>query len=256
MDSSRALLTSDQVEKWVAERADVARRHAELSALLADLDRKLEAVSFLLPTAKAEALLHPEKVKPRTEMTFAELALEVLGSADRGFTPADVRNILKADPEVGKRTWESANGVTNALSRLALKDEVVKQQGRYYLTETHRRIVAGEIDEQLANDDVISFNSAMHAAMKSLGRPFTAADAQSEAQRHPDLAAKLSEQPSRVYSWLSREAFRHKLIKVGSYYSYPPNENGALPTESASAPEAGEGATSSTSDQSVLRLIG
>jgi hypothetical protein len=85
----------------------------------------------------------------------------------------------------------------------------------------------------------------MHEAMKEYGKPFKAADAIRVAEHVPELAEKLREQPSRVYSWLGRELFKHKLAKDGDYYLYPSQRNEALNGKPASASVAEGAATPS-----------
>lgn len=249
--SGNPLLTKEQVEAWVVERADVARQHSILGARLDELDRKLAAVELLLPSAMSASLLRPETVRPRSEASFTELTLEVLASGPRGFLPHEVRTVLIDDPEVSERARKSANGVTNALSRLLSIDKVIKRGGRYYLPETLERIESGELMEETPSEDSTSFNQLMHNVMRAHGRPFTAREAMSVGVGNPEVAEKLEGQRSRIYSWLSREVYRGKLIKSGDVYSYP-NENGAP----EGAPDAGEGATSPNDDPRGFRLVG
>ncbi|OHD00692.1 MAG: hypothetical protein A3H25_16805 [Sphingomonadales bacterium RIFCSPLOWO2_12_FULL_63_15] len=244
MSEFGALLTRGQVEAWVAERAEVFRQHSELAARLDDLDRKLEAVRCLLPEDTADALFHPETKKPRAEWSFTELVLDVLAATDRGYTPAELRTLLNDDPEVGQKSRRSHNGVSNALQRLAAKDEVSKLGPRYYLPTTLQRIQSGEIVEQVENEDATSFNARMHAAMEDFGRPFVAKDAHEVAKRHGTLSEDLSEQPTRIYSWLSREVFRGRLLKEGSVYYYPSQRDEALAVARSAPTVTGEVAPS------------
>lgn len=247
------LLTAEQVASWVSERSDVARQYSALGERLADLDKKLAAVELLLPSALAGALLHPENTRPRAEASFTELAMEVLSHATRGLAPNEVRNILIADPEVGDRAQASHNGVTNALSRLLAIKKVVKKNRRYYLPETLANIESGETVEDVSVSNTGSFNATMHLLMQKSGKPFTAKEALLEGKGHPPTAEKISDQPSRVYSWLSREVAKGKLIKTADVYTYP-NENRA-PAE-AGALEAGEVAASPNDNRQGFRLVG
>jgi hypothetical protein len=84
----------------------------------------------------------------------------------------------------------------------------------------------------------------MHEAMKQYGKPFRAADAVNVAQHVPLLAQQVKEQPSRLYSWLSRELFKNKLARNGDVYFYPSERDEAPNGETAGAPFTGEAGTS------------
>jgi len=92
--------------------------------------------------------------------------------------------------------------------------------------------------------------------MRAYGRPFKAADALETATRIPQLAEKLKEQPSRVYSWLSRELGKNKLVREGEFYKHPAQRDGAPNGEAASAPFTGEVAASLFENPEAARLLG
>jgi hypothetical protein len=260
MVTRSAIVTIEDVQAWVVERAKVAAVYEESGKRLAELDAKLDALSHFLPEGTLEALLKPKfapNPRPRVEWPFTDLVLDALASWTGGMTPSNIRAKLSEDPIVAERVTRSINGVSNALSRLLAKGEVIKVGNRYYHPDVHALIQGGEVaEEQVANEAKPSFNSWMHDVTRRLGKAFTASDAISAAKAERYGSETLETQPSRVYSWLSRELYRKKLVKDGDYYRHPDDENGAPNGDATGAPETGRVAAPPIESQPALRLIG
>jgi hypothetical protein len=256
MLAAAPLLTAEQVSEWVRERAEVAQQHEALGARLEDLDRKLEAVRLLLPAAAAALLLEPNKPREHPNSGITDYIVQVLQSEPRGYSPAEVRAILKDHPEVGERVRRSINIVSNALIRLLAREEIAKHGAKYYWPETYERIQHGEIEEVGDPRATDSFNALMHKAMRAYGRPFSAKMAMQVGKQDPEIAARLTEQPSRIYSWLSRELGRNNLNRVGMLYSYPANGNEGSSASPTNPSDAEEAATSSIENRPGFRLVG
>jgi hypothetical protein len=269
--SKPALLTEEDIHSWVVERL----RHLEA---VADLDRKLQGVRLMFPdlaekiigsnersNSRHTSLIQPTPPKkarfarkdlPLAQRTIGDVAIYLLEDEQGGRSPKWFRDKMLEIPGLAERVEKSPTTIGNALSRLAAKGQLMKVGSGYYLPETLARIERGEIKEDSATPKSESFNGLMHRAMQEFGRPFKAAEALEVAKRIPELSDKLSEQPSRVYSWLSREIYKHKLRRDGDYYSYPSQRDGALNGNATSAPNAREVAPSPNENQPAFRLNG
>lgn len=278
--SSEFLLTLDEVRRWAVERDEAAARVAEL-------DRKLQGVRLLFPDLAAVLLgaspaatrtLPPAKPKTthrgpmsrekRDALPFhlkpiTDVAVILLEGENGGRPPRWFKNKMQQTPGLAERVEKNQSIIHNALVRLCERGTLTKDGENYYLPDVYERIQQGELQEEEASPqwgtrspEADSFNSLMHKAMKEHGRPFKAADAMEVAKRVPELRDKISEQPARVYSWLTREITKNKLVREGGFYLYPPEREEAPNGIAASASITGEAATSPIESQTILRLIG
>ena len=266
---SHSLLTTDDVQAWVLE------RQAALE-VVDKLDRKLLGVRMMFPELadkllgmEAKQVAAPRRLRgrleratrdalPLNEKAMTDVVLIILEDENGGRPPRWFREKMLSIPGLAERVKRSPTGVSNALSRLTGKKLLKKVGPNYYLPNVYERVEKGEIDESgVTAAAKPTFNTLLHDAMKEHGKPFKAADAMRIAKHVPELVERLTEQPSRVYSWLSRETFKNKLVKEGEFYRYPSERDTALSGIAASAVVAGEVTASPTfENQTTLRLIG
>lgn len=265
-----ALLTSDDIRRWVEERDELVRQFQDVGSKLASKQQKLDAVVKLFPDndviskligRPVEVGLHvgmpmlgaPPRAHGATQQdhakakppSFATAIKAVLAQENGGRTPAWVRDRLSQDPDMAVRVRRTPNSVGSTLSRLVEVGSVTRLEGLYYLTEVYAAIQRGEVEEDRTEVPAPqSFNAIMHAKMRSLGRRFTASDAVAVVKSDPELMARINGQPNRVYSWLSREAFKHKFLRDGEFYSYPSEGEEAPEGEPSGASHAREASTS------------
>lgn len=263
--SPQALLTMEEVRAWIAERHDIRVR-------LEELERKIEGFRLLFPDL-ADAMVGPPersaeprgstpkiatKAKlhlPLHERPMSDVVLFLLKDEQGGRPPRWFREKCLQTPGLRERVERSDTLIGNTLLRHAKYGKLKKVRDRYYLPDVLKRIESGEIEELEDEKGEDSFNSIMHEAMREYGKPFKAADAIMVAQQLPSLSDRLKEQPSRVYSWLSREVHKQKLRRDGHYYSYPPQGDEALNGNAASASSAGEVAASPIENRQGFRLV-
>lgn len=237
---SGAVLYAEDVRSWVQERATLVARQTEIALRLEQLNGKLEAVRLLLPASVARELLGTEEFRPpvatreallakqkRVERPVTDLLMDILAGEKGGRDVGWFRERMLADPKLAPRITKSPTAISNGLLRLKARGKVKKAGRLYYLPEMLAKIVAGAVEEEHAgNVQAESYSSIMYRVMAERGGKFTAGEAIAAAKSDPVLAAQLIKQPSYVYSWLSREAFKNKLNKDGDFYSLPSNGNG------------------------------
>jgi len=269
----RPLLTHEQVRAWVAERDDLAAEYGRVYNRLKAIQQKLDALSQILPENVVASLIgsaqplpgeapvsfqasrsdrdgipkgvEPRPPKPRKAVPITDAVENLLAGEAGGRTPAWIRGQLSSDPEFKDRVERTPTSVSNALLRLVQRGKVLREDGLYYHPDMYAKIQSGElVEERLENGASESFNSVMHSVMRDRGGRFTASDAIASAKANEFLRLKIEEQPSRVYSWLSREVFKKKLLKADEFYSYPPEGEEAPSGKPLDASFAREGATS------------
>lgn len=236
---SFSLNINGELIRGLIERRDAMRAEIE------ELDAKLKAIRVLLPEA-GDLIGLPKDVqvpqaprsqskRPLAERSMTDLVMWAMRDEKGGRSSGAIRAKLETDPALAKRIYGSPTGLGNALTRLHERGLLIKVGRAYYLPEIYSKIQSGELEEErLENDNTKSFNSVMHEVMRRFGRPFTASQAISCASADEFLAEKLREQPSRAYSWLSRELYKHKLIKVGDAYVYPDQQGAQTASNSSS----------------------
>ena len=246
-ESPTPLLTTEQVILWRDERANVADEIESLQVKLASLDRKLEAVALLLPDLARKLFGHrsDDDAKPLHEQPWTSIVLSLVDGEKGGRTARWFREKVVADPDLSERFTASPTGLHNALSRLASRGELEKRDNLYYLPETLTLIESGELEEDEEEGNISSIASVMNEILATFPNGVTAGEMVSEARNHPILRERAERSSTFVYSFLSREAFRHRLIKEGDVYRFPSKRDGAPTADAGSAPTAGEGATSS-----------
>jgi hypothetical protein len=265
------LLTHEQVRAWVAERDSLAAEYGRVYNRLKTIQQKLDALAQILPENVVASLIgkssplpdaapvsdqatlsqrdgfsvEGRSPKPPKRVPITDAVESLLASEAGGRTPAWLRKRLAEDGEFRARVKKTPTSVSNALLRLVDRGKVIRDDKLYYHPDMYAKIQSGElVEERLENGGSFSFNSVMHKVMQARGGSFTAADAITAAKESEVLRSKVEEQPSRVYSWLSREVFKNKLQKEGEFYSYPPEEGEAPDGSPPSAPIVREGATS------------
>lgn len=245
-ESAPPLLTTEQVILWRDERAEIAGQIDGLQEKLSTLDRKLEAVALLLPDLARLLLRDPTEPpeKPLHERAWTDIVLALANGERGGRTARWFREAVSADPLLAERHAASLTGLHNALSRLALRGELLKRGNLYYSPETLKMIEAGDLEEVEEEGETHSIASMLNEIIAKHPQGITAGDMVAEARSHPALAAKAEGGTAFVYSFLSREVFRNRLIKDGDVYHFPSNRDGAPPAKASSAPTEGEGATS------------
>lgn len=257
--SASALLTTEHVRQWVAERDELARQYADLHNKLTTVEAKLKALAQILPESVIAHLLTPSPVTTGNLVTspasqhvrvappappaesrpvpVTDATVAVLADEKGGRTPGFVRGRLALDPTYAQRVKQSPNIVSNALSRLVERGLVVRDDGLYYHPQVHSAIRDGLIDEERQeNGSSQTFNAVMHRVMSERGGKFTAADAIKAANSDERIA----EGPTaRIYSWLSREVFKNRLQKEGEFYFYPADEEEAQSVSSGASGAGG-----------------
>jgi hypothetical protein len=246
IESASSLLTTEQVILWRDERAEVVEQIAGLEAKLALLDRKLEAVALLLPDIAKLLLRDPSDPfeKPVHERAWTDIVLALINDERGGRTARWFREAALNDPLLAERHEASPTGMHNALSRLAARGELEKRGNLYYLPSTLESIEAGELEAEEDEGETHSIAGLLNEIVARHPRGITAGEVVAEARKHPALAAKAVGSTAFVYSFLSRETFRGRLIKDGDVYRFSSKRDGASTAHTDDAPVAGEGRTS------------
>lgn len=246
--TSDALITADHVRQWVAERDTLAQEYGALLNRMRSVQQRLDALAQILPENVVAALIgaapslpdvvvhHPagngqsggvtvNQAKTRKPVPITDAVENLLRDIPGGRTPSWIRAELAKDPEFEERVHRTPTSISNALMRLVNRGKALREDGLYYHPDMFAKIKSGElVEERIENGTSGSFNSVMHSVMQDRGGRFTASEAIESAKQNEFLRLKIEEQPSRVYSWLSREVFKHKLTKDGEYYAYPASQ--------------------------------
>ncbi len=168
---ARVVLTLDDVRQWKASLLAATAQITELLAIREELERKLAAAALFVDVDAVEAddqgsvtdnsdesLKHiartsegsasvalpmpmpSKRRRSRTGETWSDVILEGVSAAGLGLTYAEMRNFA-SESSLGKKLEESDKGYHNAIGRLARSGEIVRQHGRLFTPDAHKRFL-------------------------------------------------------------------------------------------------------------------
>ncbi|MFN3779409.1 MAG: hypothetical protein ACK4SI_10485 [Brevundimonas aurantiaca] len=196
----------------------------ELSARLADLERKIEGIRAFIGNerfadiaSRSAAQAAVDAAAQPKEPSFREVMLEALQAAPKGLTYDDLRQALTREG-LGERLRLSPNTFFNTIARMVLKDEAVKVGGVVF-TPTNYNTLSD--DDKAALEGNALRHTTPEAIVQTLrdnkGPMNAAAIINAMESTHPEIKA------TAIYAALSR-MFKDRSLNRNDegVYSLPP----------------------------------
>jgi hypothetical protein len=130
---NQVLLTSDQVRGWQEELQRWEAKKKEAEARIADLNRKLEAASFLsgvtFPPPVSVAAVNGDQ----DQGSMGDAVKRLLGELDRPARPAELNTLLQKIPKFRESLEKNPAYLYTVIARLKVKGDVKKAGKRIKL---------------------------------------------------------------------------------------------------------------------------
>lgn len=133
LEGDKILLTAAQVADWRAQYANLSAERDGISARIAKLEEKLQAVALLTGTTIAAILGDSDDDDDGVKESLTAAIKRVVGGAGKPVSRQDIRSALSEDSELADRLKRSPNSFYNAMSRLLKRDEIRQDGERFTL---------------------------------------------------------------------------------------------------------------------------
>jgi len=255
--SDEALILAGAVRRWQLELREVDEQLVSLQQRRGGLVERIDTATRLVELVKSDApgIPAPERPAPPPEApkqdvqerlpllgtppparvrmrpmdsrtsTWVEVVKHLTYAAPLGLTYAELRERVQADPVLAQRFAESEKGYYNALTRLATRHEIIKEDGRVFSPGARRtfleEVAAGRID---GSPPVVGAYSPMGEAILDIvyARPgILSKDILRELRVDPEFHATLTPHTSGAYNIIARLVRRKQIIRREDGQCFP-----------------------------------
>ncbi|WP_331308827.1 hypothetical protein [Methylobacterium oryzae] len=216
--SGQVLLTLDDARRLKEERDAVAREYEALGQRLDRLNKQVEALALFLPAHVHERLFEPtqEGGRPRK---WAPVIFRMLEDAGHGLTTSDIKEGLKGtdlETEIGPH----GNSLYNALSKMTLKGELLRERSYYCLPgQQPPANASGRPGARQIDLDVVRVLSSKPSGLKSMEI------VQEILRAQMPSSSGMQKSTGGFYKALSLLVAAGKVTKQGHLYKLPHHEN-------------------------------
>jgi hypothetical protein len=231
-NAPRVLLTIDQVAQWKADLLHNKNEIARLGSENQQIERKLAAASVFLdvdsvepapivansPAAsKEEQEVNKPRRKRRGDMTWADVVEAAVYEAELGLTYAEMRQIA-SNSELSAKFAQSDKGYHNAIGRLVRDGYIVREHGRLFTKEAHKRFMIA-VDSGEASTTVpqpMAYSPMGEAILKIVSENPASFNGKGVIQKlrlDAEFNAALTPHETGAYNIISRLVRREQLVR-------------------------------------------
>jgi hypothetical protein len=241
-----ALLTIEDVRRWLVEHVSIQREIARLEDEMELIERKLDAAKlFVAPELLSEVFgqFAPKaEPSPMPKERWTDLLRGLLEEANRGLTHSELKELVRATP-FGAKLGGQDKSYHSALGKLKARGLIWQHGPRFYshaaFKAAQEKIASGELDddEPVARNKRSPLQEEFLKIIRESRVAMTSGEIIAEARKLPEMAERIDKNPTQAYNILSRLVQRGDVKKTGRLFSLP-ETNEAADDKSSAAPRS------------------